>query len=96
MANKQISKMIGNAIAAKMPTFKFPPAAPDTNPTTVGPEEQPRSPASAKSANIAVPPRGRRLDALLNVPGHIMPTEKPQSAQPRMLKIGSDDKAVNR
>ncbi len=30
---------------------------------------------------MAVPPFGRAAAALLNVPGHIMPTDRPQTAQ---------------
>ena len=58
------------------------PAAPDIKPTSVGPPEQPRSPASAISANIAVPPAGSALTPVENAPGHIMPTEKPHTPQP--------------
>ena len=54
----------------------------DTNPTSVGPPEHPRSPASAKRANMAVPPFLMAALPLLNVPGHIIPTEKPVTAQP--------------
>ena len=54
----------------------------DTNPASVGPPEQPTSPARASMANIAVPPLRIVADALLNVPGHIMPTEKPHTAHP--------------
>ena len=42
--------------------------------TTVGPEEQPRSPARASSANRAVPPRGSRAAAMEKVPGQKTPT----------------------
>ena len=44
-----------------MPTVKpdcRPPSAPENRPTVVGPAEQPRSPASAISAYIAVPAPG--------------------------------------
>ena len=50
--------------------------------TVSGPRKQPTSPPSARMANIAVPPAGYILDARLSVPGHIMPTDIPQSAQP--------------
>lgn len=51
-------------------------------PTVVGPAEQPRSPASAISAYMAVPAPGSASAASENVPGQKMPTEKPHSAQP--------------
>ena len=57
-------------------------------PTTVGPKEQPKSPAKAKNANIAVPPLGNFSDAKENAPGHITPTEKPHIAQPTKEKAG--------
>ena len=50
------------------------------------------APARASSANIAVPPVRIHAEALLNVPGHIMPTEKPHIAQPiRATKIAHKD-----
>lgn len=60
-------------------------------PTNVGPDEQPRSPASANSANIAVPPRRNDAAARLNDPSHMMPTEKPQTAQPIRLVTGQGE-----
>ena len=55
---------------------------PDTNPTKVGPPEHPTSPASARSANRDVPPLRSAMDALLKLPGHMIPTENPQMEQP--------------
>ena len=69
---------IGNTIAAKIPIRRLFPRLLETNPASVGPPEHPRSPASASSANIAVPPPRIDADAILNVPGHIIPTENPQ------------------
>lgn len=45
------------------------PSCPDTKPTNVGPPEQPKSPARASKANMAVPPRLMEAVAMLNVPG---------------------------
>ena len=70
----------GNIKPTSKPFFKSSPNAPDTNPTTVGPALQPTSPAKAKIANIAVPPRFSVPAAILNTPGHIIPTDKPQTA----------------
>ena len=52
----------------------------------------PKSPAKAKNANIAVPPLGHFCAEILMVPGHIIPTEAPQNAQPASPKTGMDDK----
>ena len=86
----------GNIIAARMPAFISPPALSETNPTRVGPPEQPTSPASARSANIAVPPPFIEAEALLNVPGHIMPTEKPHTAQPIRDTTGFGTRVMHR
>ena len=72
----------GNTIAANMPIFKLSPKADDTIPATVGPPEHPTSPANANSANINVPPFFKDAAALLNVPGHIIPTDKPHNPHP--------------
>ena len=72
----------GNTTPARIPIFRLSFNAPDTMPTTVGPPEQPTSPASARSANIAVPPRAMEAVALLKEPGHIIPTDRPHKAQP--------------
>ena len=47
---------IGKMTPAKIPIFRFSDAISETNPTKVGPPEHPASPASASSANNAVPP----------------------------------------
>ena len=60
----------------------------ETAPAKVGPPEQPRSPASASRANMAVPPPLMEAAALLKVPGQRMPTEKPQTAQPTSPATG--------
>ena len=50
-------------------------------PKTVGPTEQPKSPAKASSANIAVEPPLKIGVATEKTPGHIIPTVKPEKAQ---------------
>ena len=80
--------MIGNTIAARIPIFKSPPIRSATIPTTVGPDEHPKSPASAISAYMAVPPPGSSSAAILNVPGQNIPTVKPQKAHPKSPKNG--------
>lgn len=89
-------KQIGNTNAVKIPIFKFSDAKLEIPPTSVGPPEHPTSPASASSANIAVPPFLREADALLNVPGHIIPTDKPQIAQPTSEKNGDGESEMHR
>ena len=94
--SKQIISVMGKIIAVKMPTFIFPLATSEIAPTREGPEEQPKSPASASKANIAVPPLRREAAALLNVPGHIMPTEAPHSAHPIRLIIGEGVRLISK
>ena len=73
---------------ANIPIFRLSPAKSDTKPTKVGPTEHPKSPPKASKANNAVPAFGKAAAALLKVPGHIIPTEKPLIAQANKLKIG--------
>ena len=73
-------------MAAKIPCFKFPPIRSVAMPTTLGPLPQPRSPARAKKANMAVPPRRMDLAPMEKQPGHMIPTERPHRAQPARLK----------
>ena len=80
-----VNNSTGNITPARIPIFKLSPILLDTIPTRVGPPEHPRSPPSAKSANMAVPPFGRAAAALLKEPGHIIPTESPQTAQATRL-----------
>ena len=68
-------------IAASIPVFRLSEHALDTIPTKVGPPEQPKSPANANKANKAVPPFFNNAAALLKLPGHIIPTDKPKIAQ---------------
>ena len=76
------SRIIGKIVATRMPTFRSSFAIDDTKPTRLGPALHPRSPPSASSANIAVPPLVSIVDEIENVPGHIIPTQKPQIEQP--------------
>ena len=93
---RTISINTGNMIAESIPVPILPPAASATKPASPGPTEHPTSPASARNANIAVPPPGRILDAMLNVPGQNMPTEKPVSAQPARLRNGYGERDIRR
>ena len=87
---------IGKIIDERIPEDMLPPISSAANPVRVGHIEQPTSPASARNANIAVPPDGRSFEAMLNVPGQNMPTEKPQSTQPARLKAGYGESDVIR
>ena len=77
-----IRSITGNRVATKIPIFRLLFAHDDTNPTILGPAVQPRSPPSASSANIAVPPLVSIADEIEKVPGHIIPTQNPQIEQP--------------
>lgn len=81
---------IGNIVAANSPFFKSSPAASATFPTTAGPAVEPRSPANAKNANIAVPPVGHFREERLIVPGHMIPTASPQREHPISPSIAQD------
>ena len=86
----------GNTIAANIPFFRSSEAMPDTIPATVGPDEQPISPASASRAKRAVPPFLIQADAILKVPGHIIPTDRPHNAQPIKEVTGDGDNDMHR
>ena len=90
------SSKTGNTTANKIPAFKLSSIAPEIIPTSVVPPEHPRSPPSASSANIAVPPAGSDAAALLKVPGHRMPTDRPQMAQAIRLTAGTGTKTIVR
>ena len=87
---------IGNTIAAASPLCSEPLSFPETKPTREGPVVQPRSPARANKANMAVPPFGHAAAARLKVPGHMMPTERPHSAQPSSPRTGTGAKTASR
>ena len=82
---------MGKTVAASSPVFRLPPAISERLPTIVGLTAAPKSPANAKNANIAVPPLGQFCDDMLIVPGHMIPTAKPQSAQPASPRMGNVD-----
>ena len=76
------SNKIGKIVPTKIPIRILSLSLPETKPTRVGPAVQPRSPPRARSAKSAVPPLLIEAEALLKLPGHIIPTERPQSAHP--------------
>lgn len=86
----------GKTIAVNIPRRRLPENALETNPTRVGPPEHPKSPASASIANRTVPPLFMAADALLKVPGHIIPTENPQIAQPISPTIGTGTREMHK
>ena len=86
----------GKAVATSSPVFRLPPTILEIPPTIAGLTVAPKSPAKAKNANIAVPPLGHFCDEILMVPGHIIPTETPQSAQPANPIMGIEDKEAVR
>ena len=75
-------------MAERIPIFKLSFWLLETMPTKVGPTEHPMSPPRASSANMAVPPLDNVAAALLNVPGHIIPTDSPQTAHAIRLILG--------
>lgn len=83
-------------VATKSPLCKLSWKVSETTPTKVGPMEQPRSPASANMANIAVPPFFIVFEARLKVPGQKIPTEKPHRAQPIKPNIAFEESAAMR
>ena len=89
-----MSSSTGKIIPAKIPIFRLSPSVPDTIPTNVGPPEQPISPPNANNANRAVPPLGKTADALLKIPGHMIPTDSPQTAQAIRLINGMGKREI--
>ena len=86
---RRIIIRIGNAIQKIRPNFKgsividgLARAASERIPVIHGPNAQPKSPNIASIANIAVPPFGKAFAERLNIPGHIVEAERPQSPQP--------------
>src|SRR5699024_180890 len=90
------SSRMGEQMANRIPIFKLDWKASEMFPTKAGPVAQPKSPARAKRANMAVPPRGIRLEARLKVPGHIMPTEKPHRLHATSASTGLGDRDASR
>lgn len=91
-----ITSRAGKITAKRMPIFKLSLNLLEIIPTKVGPAEQPKSPPSASRANIAVPPFVIAADALLKLPGHIIPTESPLIAHAIRLITGELIKAIHR
>ena len=81
-------KITGKTVAKSNPVLRLPPAISESLPTIAGLTVAPKSPAKAKKANIAVPPPGHFCDEILSVPGHIIPTESPQTPQAIRLSNG--------
>lgn len=86
----------GKTVAAIIPILRLSLNRLETDPTTVGPIEHPTSPASAKKANIAVPPLLILADDMLNVPGQRIPTAKPHMPHPIRLNIGNGESEIIR
>lgn len=82
--------------AAIIPILRLPEAAAEIYPTRAGPPEHPRSPPKAISANMAVPPFFISAEALLKLPGHMIPTDSPQTAQPARDKRGDGDRLMHK
>lgn len=83
-------------IAARIPFFRLSDAILEIYPTSEGPPEHPKSPASASNANMAVPPFLIAADALLKLPGHIIPTDNPQIPHPTSDKNGEGEREIHR
>lgn len=90
------SRNTGKITPARIPFFRLSDNAPDTKPTSVGPPEQPTSPANANKANKEVPPLRNASDALLKLPGHMIPTENPQIEQPISDKNADGAREIQR
>ena len=86
----------GNTVEKINDIFRLSPKASAIQPAVVGPSVQPASPARARRANILTPPFGILSVAMHSVPGHIMPTEKPQTAHPTSERMGYGESAVIR
>ena len=91
-----MSSTIGKQTPAKMPVFKLLPAFCEIIPIKPGPNEPPKSPDNARRANRAVPPTGIVFHEMLMVPGHMIPTEKPQIALPARPRAGEFDNPANK
>ena len=84
----------GNTTAQRIPKLSPPPEASEMKPTKDGPPPHPKSPASAKKANIAVPPPFSDEAARLNVPGHMIPTENPHMPHPIRLSAAIGEREM--
>ena len=90
------SKITGNTSPTPIPARILSPVYCVMRPTMPGPMLPPRSPAMARSANMAVPPAGNLSEEMLIVPGHMIPTEKPHMIQPTKPANGFADRDVSR
>ena len=91
-SRSDIISIKGNAQPASIPFCISSPALWVIFPTIAGPSAPPRSPAMARSANIAVPPVGIFPEQMLIEPGHMIPTENPHIMQPRSPITGIPDR----
>ena len=91
-----IRSTAGKTTEQRMPKLSPLPEDSESIPTKEGPPEQPRSPASAKKANIAAPPPFSEAAAMLNVPGHMIPTENPQMPQPIRLSAAAGEREITK
>lgn len=89
-------KAAGKTTPNIIPCFMSPPKTSAIVPTRVGPAAQPKSPPKASKANIAVPPLLAYAAATENVPGHIIPTEKPTIPHPVKDNHGKGDSEIIR
>lgn len=83
MKARQISIIAGKAEENKSPREILFELLCEIKPTRVGPAVHPKSPKSAKAANIAVEAFGMCFAASENAPGHIGATAIPQKQQPK-------------
>ena len=86
----------GKMTAAVSPAFRLELKASATSPVSVGPPEQPRSPPSASSANIAVPPLSQLREASVKLPGHMAPTANPTTPHPASPIKGTGERTLIR
>ena len=68
----------GNMMLAAIPYLIFPSRPDETKPETVGPREQPMSPARARYAERDALVPSNLSEARLQVPGHSIPVPIPQ------------------
>ncbi len=94
--NSETISTSGNMLPDSIPDCRLSPACWETAPTRLGPNAPPKSPAMARKANKAVPPRGRRGEVMLIVPGHMIATENPQKTQPIRPRTGLEDRDASR
>ena len=94
--HREATKIAGKTHPASIPAFMLSPAFCVITPMAAGPIDAPKSPAIARNANNPVPPKGILPDAILMEPGHMMPTENPQTIQPISPKTGLAEMAASK